>query len=87
MGKYTDVKGVPFTDEDIERWAAEAESEQGYTGKHVGPSVPGRPISVGARARPFTLRLDAARRAKLDEIAQARHTTPSQLMRELIDAL
>lgn len=85
MDGYTDVKGTPFTDEDIERWAEQ--SEQGYTGAHLGRSVPGRPVSVGARARPFTLRLDAARRAKLDEIAQERHTTPSQLMRELIDAL
>lgn len=87
MGNNTDVSGVPFTDEDIERWAADAESEKGYTGKHLGPSVPGRPISVGAQARPFTLRLDAARRAKLNEAAQERHTTPSQLMRELIDSL
>ena len=87
MSTYSDASGVPFTDEDIERWATEAESENGYTGKHLGPSVPGRPISVGAQARPFTLRLDAVRRAKLDEIAQERHTTPSQLMRELIDAL
>lgn len=87
MSKYSDVNGEPFTDEDIERWAAKAESETGYAGKHLGPSVPGRPISVGAKARPFTLRLDAARRAKLDEAAQERHTTPSQLMRELIDAL
>ncbi|MDR5699981.1 CopG family transcriptional regulator [Agromyces aerolatus] len=87
MKKYSDVNGTPFTDEDIEQWAAEAESEQGYTGKHRGPSQPGRPVSVGAEARPFTLRLDAARRAKLDEAAQERHTTPSQLMRELIDAL
>lgn len=87
MSKHTDVNGIPFTDEDIERWAAEAESDQGYAGKHLGPSVPGRPISVGAHARPFTFRLDAARRAKLDEVARERHKTPSQLMRELIDAL
>lgn len=87
MSTYTDVNGVPFTDDDIEKWAAEAESEQGYTGGHLGPSFPGRPISVGESARPFTLRLDAARRAKLNEIAHERHTTPSQLMRELIDAL
>lgn len=44
-------------------------------------------IRVGAQARPFTLRLDAARRAKLDEVAQERRVTPSQLMRELIDGL
>ncbi len=87
MSNYTDVNGTPFTDEDIERWGAEAESAQVYTGKHLGPSQPGRPVSVGAQARPFTLRLDAARRAKLDEAAQERHTTPSQLMRDLIDAL
>lgn len=87
MNKYNDVNGDPFTDEDIEKWAAEAEASNGYTGKHLGPSVPGRPISVGAQARPFTLRLDAARRAKLEETAQERHTTASQLMRDLIDAL
>jgi len=87
MGNYTDVSGVPFTDDDIERWANEAESGKGYTGKHRGLSVPGRPVSVGAQARPFTLRLDAVRRAKLNEAAQERQTTPSQLMRELIDAL
>lgn len=52
-----------------------------------GLKIPGRPISVGAQAKPFTLRLDAVRRAKLDEAAQRQHTTPSQLMRELIDAL
>lgn len=87
MSEYSDVNGTPFTDADIEQWAAEAESEHGYTGKHLAPSQPGRPISVGERAKPFTLRLDAARRAKLDEVAHERHTTPSQLMRELIDAL
>ncbi|WP_229116932.1 ribbon-helix-helix domain-containing protein [Actinomyces bovis] len=81
------MNGVPFTDADIEQWAAEAESEAGYTGKHLGPSVPGRPISVGAQARPFTLRLDVVRRAKLDEAARERNITPSQMMRELIDAL
>lgn len=87
MSEHTDVKGTRFTDEDIERWAAEAESEKGYTGGHLGSSVAGRPISVGAAARPFTLRLDAARRAKLDEVAHQRSITASQLMRDLIDAL
>lgn len=87
MSKYTAVNGTEFTDEDIEKWAAEAESEQGYTGGHIGPSVPGRPVSVGAEAKPFTLRLDANRRAKLDKLARERHTTPSDLMRGLIDSL
>ena len=87
MNDYTDVNGVPFTDDDMERWAEEAESAEGFTGGHKGPSVPGRPISVGVAARPFPLRLDAARRAKLNDAAQARHTTASQLVRDLIDAL
>ena len=87
MTAHTDVNGTPFTDGDLHQWATGAESNQGYDGKHLGPSVAGRPISVGAQARPFTLRLDAARRAKLDEIARKRDTTPSQLMRDLIDAL
>lgn len=87
MGKYTAVNGKTFTDEDIEAWADEAESEQGYTGGHIGPSTPGRPVSVGADARPFTLRLDAYRRAKLKKAAEEQHTTVSQLMRGLIDSL
>lgn len=87
MGKYKAVNGTAFTDEEIEKWATSAESEQGYTGGHLGPSVPGRPVSVGSEAKPFTLRLDAHRRAKLDRIAQQRHTTPSELMRGLIDSL
>jgi len=36
---------------------------------------------------PFTLRLDANRRAKLDKIAKERNTTASNLMRRLIDSL
>ncbi len=83
--KYTDTNGIEYTDDDIERWAAEHEA--GYSGAHLGPAAVGRPISVGQQARPFTLRLDNARRAKLDEIAQSRHTTVSQVVRDLIDAL
>lgn len=87
MAKYTATNGTTFTDEDIERWAAQAESDQEHTGGHIGPAVPGRPVSVGAEAKPFTLRLDANRRAKLDQIAEQRHITPSQLIRDLIDRL
>lgn len=81
---YTDVNGAEFTDADIERWAAEHEA--GYSGSH-GAVVKGRPVSVGHEAKPFTLRLDGARRAKLDQAAIERHTTASQLVRDLIDAL
>ena len=85
--KYTDVNGIEFTDEDIERWADETESPQGYTGKHVGPSRPGRPISVGIAARPYSIRLDQQRRTKLTEFARVRNVSPSQIIRELIDEL
>lgn len=54
-----------------------------HTSRHV--YIPAHPS--GAEARAFTLCLDAERRAKLDEIAQERHITPSQLVRDLIDAL
>lgn len=54
MTKYAAVNGTTFTDEDIAHWAAEAESDPGYTGDHIGPSVPGRPVSVGAKAKPLT---------------------------------
>ena len=85
--KYTDVNGVPFTDEDIERWADEAESAAGYTGGHLGPSRPGRPVSVGHEAKPFTLRLDQQRRAKLALAARQRNVSASELVRQLIDSL
>ena len=87
MATYTDVNGTTFTDDDIERWAADFEADVPYTGEHYGPPTPGRPVSVGRDARPFTLRLDAGRRAKLEERAKAAHSTPSQLMRDLIDAM
>jgi len=48
----------------------------------------GRPLSVGDEtAEPFTIRLDAARRAKLETRARQRHTNASQVVRELIDAM
>jgi len=55
MAKYTAVNGTNFTDQDIERWATEAASEDSYRGGHIGPSVPGRPVSAGGQVKPFTL--------------------------------
>ncbi|MCL2483225.1 MAG: hypothetical protein FWF43_07405 [Propionibacteriaceae bacterium] len=86
MNEYIAMSGTTFTDDDIERWAEDAESGQGYSGKHLGATIVGRPVSVGEKARPFTLRLDIARRAKLEKAAAERNTTPSQLVRDLIDA-
>ena len=85
MTKYTAANGTVYTDEDIEKWAEEAEN--GFPEASFGASVPGRPVSVGTDAKPFTLRLDARRRAKLDKAAKEQHTTASQLVRGLIDSL
>ena len=87
MATYTSADGATFTDEDLERWGNEAENGVPYVGKHLGSSAVGHPISVGVGAKPFTLRLDRSRRAKLAEVAQERGTTPSQLVRDLIDSL
>ncbi|WP_273119217.1 hypothetical protein [Actinomyces dentalis] len=51
------------------------------------PARPPAPRGAGGRDRPLVLRLDAARRSKLDEVARLRRTTASQVVRELIDSL
>lgn len=85
MAEYTAANGVTYSEDDVERRGQEA--DVGFPGWKFGKPVAGRPISVGAGAKPFTLRLGAARRAKLDEVAAERRTTPSQVVRDLIDAL
>jgi hypothetical protein len=83
--EHTAADGTSYSDEDIEQWGQEAET--GFPGWTFGRSTTGRPVSVGAEATPFTLRLDAERRAELDSMAKERQITPSQLMRDLIDSL
>lgn len=69
MATYASTDGATFTDEDLEHWGNEAENGVPYDGKHLGSSVAGRPITVGVGAKPFTLRLDCSRRAKLGEVS------------------
>lgn len=85
MTLHKAADGSTFTDEDIERWVQE--HERGYEGAHLTPPRIGRPISVGQNVRPFTIRLDEARRERLRSAAAERNLTPSELMRELIDTL
>lgn len=85
MAEYIAANGFTYSEDDVERWGQEADA--GCPGWEFGKPVAGRPISVGAGAKPLTLQLDAARRAKLDEVAAERRTTPSQVVRDLIDAL
>ncbi|NKY11027.1 CopG family transcriptional regulator [Cellulomonas hominis] len=85
MDTYIGANGTRFTDDDLERWAQDAEA--GFPDATFGASTPGRPVSVGQDARPVTIRLDAARRAKLMALAAQQHTNVSQVLRNMIDAL
>ncbi|WRS30221.1 CopG family transcriptional regulator [Actinomycetaceae bacterium MB13-C1-2] len=85
MTTYVGADGTKFDDEDLERWAEEA--EEGFPNWRFGKPVMGRPVSVGSDAKPITVRLDTGRRAKLDEVARQRNISNSQLIRDLIDAL
>ena len=86
MKTYTAANGTTFNDEDIERWGAEIEA--GMPGWEFEKPTTGRPVSVGAvKAKSFSVRLDELRRQKVEKAAAARGIKPSELMRELIDAL
>ncbi|MDR0483483.1 MAG: ribbon-helix-helix domain-containing protein [Cellulomonadaceae bacterium] len=84
MSTYTTASGATYSDADLEQWGAQAEA--GFVGWKFGKPSPGRPVSVGPDARPLSIRMDATRRAKVESLAAARQITPSQLVRELIDA-
>lgn len=84
---WTAANGTTYTDEQIEQWATAQETEPEYTGSHLAPSKPGRPVTIGKNAQPFTIRLDEARRNKITALAKKMHTTPSGLVRDLIDAM
>lgn len=49
MGKDTGVNGEAFTDNDLDAWAAQAESPEGYNGGHIGPAQTGGPVGIGAQ--------------------------------------
>jgi len=86
MKTYTTKSGRVYSEADLERRSWEAAN--GMPGwEFVGKPTPGRPVSVGAKAKPFTIRLDEVRRAKVENEAKTRHISTSDLMRELIDAM
>lgn len=72
-----------YTEDDIERWAEEA--EEGFPGWKFGKPILGRPVSIGEDAKPFTLRLDTERRLKLKVLAKEQGVSESQVIRDLID--
>jgi len=84
---YTTPGGRVYSESDLERWDWEAAN--GMPGwEFIGKPTPGRPMSIGAtKAKNLTVRLDELRRQKVEKAAAARGIKPSELMRELIDAL
>ena len=53
MAEYIAANGTIYTDEDIERWAEEAEA--GWPGIEFGPSFIGPPPFPGEKVRPLTI--------------------------------
>lgn len=82
--KYTAADGTEFTDDDIERWATEAEA--GFPGAVFAPTVHG-PWGDDEDGSPLVLRLDPAHLAKLLKTANDRETTMTQVVEDLIDSL
>jgi len=79
MTTYTSMSGKTYTDDDIERWAADAEN-----GKLQGK--PG-PTYYGPMPSPAELAADIERLNKVKQVATALNVPPAQVVRDLIDAL
>jgi len=76
MATYTAVNGTTFTDDDIERWAADIESG-------VLPGEPGE-ITYGPMLN--VVPLDDAHRAKAEELAEQLGLSVGEFVCQLIDA-
>ena len=81
MAEYIAANGTVFTDEDIERWAEEAEA--GWLGIEFGPLVPGPPVKDGEKPRPFTKLFCYLRYLKVRKIVRKMNDTESQEERNL----
>ncbi|WP_164461548.1 hypothetical protein [Neoactinobaculum massilliense] len=82
--EYTAATGEHFTDEDIERWAADAES--GFPDSTV-EWVPGRPW--GKQTEPMvvkTIRIPAALWHRIEQQASKRGVTVSEVVCEKLRA-
>ena len=84
MATVTAHDGTVVTREMLDRWAEKADA--GHLPGTPGPIHRGRPLSVGEEpAEPVTIRLDARRRLKLEQLARARHVSQAQVVRDLLD--
>jgi len=76
MNTYTAPGGVTYTDDDIERWAADA--ERGIYPGEPGEIIDGPMLNV--------VPLDDAHRAKAEELAEQRGLSVQELFYQFIDA-
>jgi hypothetical protein len=74
-------RGVPLTDDDIQRLADEAEA--GCDPSQLRPRG-GRPLMGSAPAVVVPVRLDPELRAAVDARAKAEHTSTSDIIREAL---
>ncbi|QRP09847.1 hypothetical protein I6J22_06195 [Corynebacterium kroppenstedtii] len=52
MTTWKASSGTSFTDEDLEKWARIQESDEPFTGGHLGSSRPGSLVSIGNQTFP-----------------------------------
>jgi predicted transcriptional regulator len=76
--------GTVVTPAMLDDWFEQAEA--GELPGEPGPTRRGRPLSIGEEAAtPVTVRLDMERRRKLELMAEMRHVSQAQVMRDLLD--
>ena len=84
MGDVIASDGTVVTQRMLDDWFERAEA--GELPGSPGPTHPGRPLSIGDEvATPVTIRLDGARRRKLEQLATTGGVSKAQIMRDLLD--
>ncbi|PQZ93023.1 CopG family transcriptional regulator [Arthrobacter sp. MYb227] len=78
------IDGIPVTEEQIERWAAEA--EKGYDIDAIKKRGRGRPGRGAQPTQVVPVRLTIAELASIDARAKKEHKTRSEVMREALAA-
>jgi hypothetical protein len=75
------ANGTNVTDQMLDQWAAEANS--GIIPGTPGPVIAGSPLDYPDT---FWVQLDSSRFSKIDQIAQAQHRSPAEVLNDLVDA-
>ncbi len=84
MDERETINGVPVTEEQIEAWAAEAET--GYDVKSLKKRGRGRPGRGAEPTQVVAIRLTAEELAEIDERAAREQKSRSEVVREALAA-